>query len=766
MGTLRKTGGRAELDAAWTQINALITDLTAVRNALLLGLDQSNAMVLGRDDLTATIADLTELRTKLAASVVDLGALRTPLAAAVVDLGVLRASILLDIDDANARLLGRDDTTAIVADLGVLRTQIVNLLADATAIRNAELLGFDRVNNAPGARSPLGNVVIDLTELRTKLAAAIVDLPAVRTPLASMLARFQSQVYGNPDLADGTTDGKLKTQASVGFNIGGQWYTKAVTDDLFDLSAEVDTDGTHYRAYWLLVDASGTATVLAGTDQLSAELAIANLPAPTAGTAVFGCYVAGPSTDFNGVAGLDAQGDIYNGWPTAVFAPAALTSSAPATLKTGSTLTGITDGGTSGYLCTSELQEFMLAGRLYQKAATDDLWDLHAEVDTAAGEWRAYWLYLDASGVATIAAGTTSTASEVDAINKLPAEDAAKTPIGVYVAGNSCDFDGVAGLAAQGTIIQGRPGALADPAAITATTPAAITTSATIQGVSDGSTAGYLASTADIEFQIKGIAYRKAPTDDLWDLHAEVDTDGTHYRAYRLYLDASGVATFGASSDETTAEAALAALPAEPATKVTVGVYVAGVSCDFDGVAGLAAQGTLYDGRGASLADPAALTASAPAALTASAPAAITTSITIGLADGSTAGNIKTQSDVEYQIAGKIYRKAQTDDLWDLHAETDTASGKYRAYRLYLDASGVASFAASSSDQTSEALALSALPAEVATKCPVGIYVAGPSTDFDNVAGLDSYGTYYDGRVAQASDPAAMTATSTTLISA
>jgi hypothetical protein len=65
-----------------------------------------------------------------------------------------------------------------------------------------------------------------------------------------------------------------------------------------------------------------------------------------------------------------------------------------------------------------------------------------------------------------------------------------------------------------------------------------------------------------------------------------------------------------------------------------------------------------------------------------------------------------------------------------------------------------------------EAFALAALPTETATKCPVGVYVAGPSCDFDNVAGLAGQGTLYEGRPIAAPDPDAMTAMSTTLIHA
>lgn len=138
--------------------------------------------------------------------------------------------------------------------------------------------------------------------------------------------------------------------------------------------------------------------------------------------------------------------------------------------------------------------------------------------------------------------------------------------------------------------------------------------------------------------------------------------------------------------------------------------------------------------------------------------AALTTSVTVTMTDGTTAGKIKTRADLEYVIKGKLYRKAATDDLWDLSAETDTIAAKYRAYWLYLDASGVASIVQhTGADVASAALAIAALPAIVATKCPVGVYVAGPETDFNGVTGLDSYGDYHEGL------PATYTATATAI---
>jgi hypothetical protein len=120
-----------------------------------------------------------------------------------------------------------------------------------------------------------------------------------------------------------------------------------------------------------------------------------------------------------------------------------------------------------------------------------------------------------------------------------------------------------------------------------------------------------------------------------------------------------------------------------------------------------------------------------------------------GVGDGTTAGNLRTTAAADYRIAGVTYNLVATDDFWDLSAEVDTAAGAYRAYRLYVDAGGVASFAAGT-DQTSEAYALAALPALDEAKSHLGTYVAGPSTDFDDPGGLAAQGTVSDGVAAGA----------------
>jgi hypothetical protein len=264
---------------------------------------------------------------------------------------------------------------------------------------------------------------------------------------------------------------------------------------------------------------------------------------------------------------------------------------------------GLVDGSTDGKLQTANAISYRIAGRLYSKAATDDLFDLTSETDTAADKYRAYQLYLDAAGTASVVAQSGDDSdSEAEAIAALPAEDAAKAMVGVYVAGLSCDFDGAAGLAAQGTIINGRPSAASDPAALVTTTDVSI---------DDGTTTGALQLVADLEYMIGGQIYTKVETDDLWDLSGETDTAADKYRAYRLYLDAAGAATAVASTtDGDDAAGALANLPAEDASLCQVGLFIADPSCDFDGAA-LSGQGTIYDGRYSAQSDPAALTSEA-----------------------------------------------------------------------------------------------------------------------------------------------------------
>lgn len=112
----------------------------------------------------------------------------------------------------------------------------------------------------------------------------------------------------------------------------------------------------------------------------------------------------------------------------------------------------IGNGTTAGNLRTTASMDYRVAGVQKTKASTDDLWDLSGETDTAAGEYKAYWLLLDGSGAASFAAGTVATSAAL-ALAALPAHsDVTKAIAGVFVADPSCDFDDAGGLAAQGTV--------------------------------------------------------------------------------------------------------------------------------------------------------------------------------------------------------------------------------------------------------------------------------------------------------------------------
>lgn len=151
-----------------------------------------------------------------------------------------------------------------------------------------------------------------LTIRRTSTRA---EFDAVGRLIASLVLAQRYGPVQDPALADGTTDGKIKSTADVDYHIGTGAYAKSATDELWDLSAETDTAADEYRAYWLLLDSSGTASIAASGEQASAAAALEDLPALDGTKAVIGVYVAGLSCDFNGAAGLEAQGTLYDGIP-------------------------------------------------------------------------------------------------------------------------------------------------------------------------------------------------------------------------------------------------------------------------------------------------------------------------------------------------------------------------------------------------------------------------------------------------------------------
>lgn len=143
-----------------------------------------------------------------------------------------------------------------------------------------------------------------------------------REELNELWRRFNSlmmqtcfSTFSSPAIGNGGTAGRLRTNATTAYNIGRVAYSKASTDDLWNLSAETNTTSVQYRAYWLYLDNSGTASIDAGSNATSAANALKALPALTETKSIIGVYVAGPSTDFDAVGGLAAQGTVYNGIP-------------------------------------------------------------------------------------------------------------------------------------------------------------------------------------------------------------------------------------------------------------------------------------------------------------------------------------------------------------------------------------------------------------------------------------------------------------------
>lgn len=137
---------------------------------------------------------------------------------------------------------------------------------------------------------------------------------ALRDALVARINANANRCEGYATIANGTTAGKLKTTSTVSHRVDGVLYTKAATDDLWNLSGETSTTGAQYRAYWLYIGADGTASIEAGSNAASATLARQSLPAPSATKSVFGVFTAGLSTNFANA--LSSQGTITHGIPS------------------------------------------------------------------------------------------------------------------------------------------------------------------------------------------------------------------------------------------------------------------------------------------------------------------------------------------------------------------------------------------------------------------------------------------------------------------
>ncbi len=139
------------------------------------------------------------------------------------------------------------------------------------------------------------------------------ELAALWKRIASLNLLLGFSTFSAAAIGNGTTSGRLRTNAAVNYRVAGVEYSKASTDDLWDLSAETATDASSYRAYWLYLDSAGASSFVAGGDKGSAALALADLPDVVETKSILGVFVAGPSTNFANA--LAAQGTIYDGIP-------------------------------------------------------------------------------------------------------------------------------------------------------------------------------------------------------------------------------------------------------------------------------------------------------------------------------------------------------------------------------------------------------------------------------------------------------------------
>ncbi|MBU1082522.1 MAG: hypothetical protein KKB59_18695, partial [Spirochaetes bacterium] len=172
---------------------------------------------------------------------------------------------------------------------------------DAHVTRH-ETGGVDVLTDLPSAATLAGGAItVANTASHVGGLSNPVDANHVNRPLSTGI------------VADGTSDGKIKTTATIYYTIHGQIYTKTATDDLWDLSGMVDTGGAEYKAYRLCLNAGGSASVVESSVQATASAAHGALAAASDTVCQVAEYIANPNCDFNGIAGLAAQGTQYDG---------------------------------------------------------------------------------------------------------------------------------------------------------------------------------------------------------------------------------------------------------------------------------------------------------------------------------------------------------------------------------------------------------------------------------------------------------------------
>lgn len=246
--------------------------------------------------------------------------------------------VLEDVIGSDAlATLNTTDKSSLVAAINELRANLVALDPDAF-----DGIDDDEVNVAAGltifangtlraaltaAEAVLAANQAFVADLGDDTAAKGASLIATETgtPLPPDVQAALMFVFGlasnsldsattNPGIADGATAGKIQTANACDFKIGGELFTKAATNDLWDLTGETNTGAGVYRAYSLELDDLGAASFQASSDQASEADAYAALP-PIVESRI-GVYIAGPTTNFG--AALGAQGSYFNGNPVSV----------------------------------------------------------------------------------------------------------------------------------------------------------------------------------------------------------------------------------------------------------------------------------------------------------------------------------------------------------------------------------------------------------------------------------------------------------------
>jgi hypothetical protein len=110
---------------------------------------------------------------------------------------------------------------------------------------------------------------------------------------ADLINFFGNRSYGGAGLAEGTNAHTLKTTYPVGFEVAGQAYHKAATDNIAMTACAEQADLTSCL-YLVTVAAGGTVTTTKGTEALTTAVAAGTatltLPEAPDGEAVLGAF--------------------------------------------------------------------------------------------------------------------------------------------------------------------------------------------------------------------------------------------------------------------------------------------------------------------------------------------------------------------------------------------------------------------------------------------------------------------------------------------